>query len=85
MPPAKCVTIATPGVYQIRVQGALDTSWSDRMRGVNVQVLDLPDGAFVSVLTGHFVDQAALSGVLNTLYDLGFPLLELVRLEAPPQ
>jgi hypothetical protein len=84
MPPAKCVTIATPGVYQIRVQGALDASWSDRMRGVNIQVLDQPDGASETVLTGHFVDQAALSGVLNTLYDLSFPLLEVVRLEAQP-
>ena len=84
MPPRKCVTVATPGVYQIRVQGELDASWSDRMNGADIRVHDLPDQAAVTVLTGHFGDQAALSGVLNTLYDLGFPLLEVVRLEAQP-
>jgi len=36
------------------------------------------------VLTGRFVDQAALAGVLNTLYDMGFPLLKVERLETRP-
>jgi hypothetical protein len=81
MPPARSVTVATPGVYQIRVQGDLDASWSDRMNGVNIRVLSPPDEAPTTVLTGHFVDQAALAGVLSTLYDMGFPLLEVVRLE----
>jgi hypothetical protein len=82
MPPTRCVTVATPGVYQIRVQGDLEPSWSDRMNGVNIRVLSPPDAPSITVLTGHFVDQAALAGVLSTLYDMGFPLLEVVRLEA---
>ncbi len=28
----------------------------------------------MTVLTGQFQDQAALAGVLNTIYDLGSPL-----------
>ena len=38
----------------------------------------------MTVLTGRFVDQAALAGVLNTLYDLGFPLLKVELIEAQP-
>jgi hypothetical protein len=35
------------------------------------------DGAPVTILTGRVVDQAALLGVLNNAYDLGFPLLSV--------
>jgi hypothetical protein len=30
-----------------------------------------------TILTGRLADQAALTGVLNALHDLGFPLLSL--------
>jgi hypothetical protein len=36
------------------------------------------------VLTGYFIDQTALAGVLNTLYDLSYPLLKVELLEAQP-
>jgi hypothetical protein len=84
MPTRKGLTFDTAGVYQIGVQGCLDESWSDRMNGVDIRVQDLPDEAPVTVLIGHFVDQAALAGVLSTLYDLGFPLLTVELLEAQP-
>jgi hypothetical protein len=35
----------------------------------------------VTVLAGHLADQAALSGVLNTLYDLHLPLLSVENLD----
>jgi hypothetical protein len=84
MPSPKGFTFDTPAVYRIRVQGFLDQSWSDRMNGVDIRVRNLPDKASVTVLTGHFVDQAALAGVINTLYDMGFPLLKVELLEAQP-
>ena len=84
MPTPKGLTFDTPGVYQIGVQGSLDKSWSDRMNGVDIRVQELPDAAPVTLLTGRFVDQAALAGVLSTLYDLGFPLLNVELLEAEP-
>jgi hypothetical protein len=80
----KGLTFDTAAVYQIGVQGYLDKSWSDRMNGVDIRVQDLPDAAPVTLLTGRFVDQAALAGVLSTLYDLGFPLLNVELLEAQP-
>ena len=82
MKPPKGVTFDTAGVYQIGVQGIVDTRWSDRMRGVDVQVHEAPGAAPITLLTGRFVDQAALAGVLGTLYDLGYPLLTVERLEA---
>jgi len=33
----------------------------------------------VTTLRGELIDQAALMGVLNTLYDLGFTLLKVER------
>ena len=84
MPIPKCFTFDTPAVYRIGVQGCLDKSWSDRMNSVDIRVRNRPDGASVSVLTGRFIDQAALAGVLNTLYDLGFPLLKVELLETKP-
>jgi hypothetical protein len=33
----------------------------------------------VTTLRGELIDQAALMGVLNTLYDLGFVLLKVER------
>jgi hypothetical protein len=84
MPGPKGLTFATPGVYQIRVQGVVDSSWSVRMNGVDIQAQALPDQAPVTVLTGRFIDQVELAGVLATLYDQGFPLIEVVRLETQP-
>jgi hypothetical protein len=37
----------------------------------------------VTILVGHLTDQAALSGVLNTLYDLRLPLLSVECLDIP--
>lgn len=69
--------LETPAVYEIRVQGALDSSWFDRLGGVEILVERSPDAAPVTMLAGRFVDQAALAGALNLLYDLGFPLLSV--------
>ena len=37
------------------------------------------DGSPLTTLTGPLVDQAALYGVLNALYSLGFALLSVER------
>jgi len=66
--------------YRICVQGCLDESWSERMGGLEVQ--STLENA-TTTLTGSLPDQAALSGVLNTLYDLQLPVVsvELLRRE----
>jgi len=71
------LTYDSTAIYKIRIQGYLHESWADRMGGVTIRVESRPEGAPVTVLTGQFQDQAALAGVLNTLYDLSLPLLSV--------
>ena len=71
-----------PGIYQITVQGALDPDWSDRLGGMEIMTFRSEDGhTLITVLTGELLDQADLLGTLNFLYDIGFPLLSVKRLD----
>jgi hypothetical protein len=65
----------------IRAAGALDASWSDYLGGLCVRASGR--GSQVSELSGRLLDQAALLGVLVTLYDLGLPLISVACREAP--
>jgi hypothetical protein len=71
-------TFDAPASYVIRVEGALSPDWSERLGGLRVAALD-GGRAPVTELTGELPDQAALLGVLTTLYNLGFPLLAVAR------
>ena len=62
--------------YRIRVQGQLGPEWSAWFGGLNLSWQE-PDQ---TVLVGQVVDQAALHGLLNSIRDLGLPLLEVLRL-----
>lgn len=83
MPINQGLTLDSTVAYVIRVQGFLDGSWSDRLGGVSIEVQGRPHEAPVTVLAGEFPDQAALAGVLGTLYDLGLPLLSVECLGRP--
>ena len=67
-------------VYQIRLQGHLDTQWTDWFGGLTVTLDDNGE----TLLTGLVVDQAALFGLLKKVRDLGMPLLSLNQLEPNP-
>jgi hypothetical protein len=58
-------------VYEIRVEGVLEDSWSMWLGGLEIRPLDSGQ----TVLTGPIRDQAALHGLLNKIRDLGLPLL----------
>lgn len=69
--------------YRIAVAGVVDPEWSDRLGGVRIQ--PQPDNASsdsVTVLEGPIQDQAQLSGILNTLYELHYALLRVEKLES---
>jgi hypothetical protein len=72
-------TLDAPANYRIKIQGCLDDSWSDRFGGMTIRVEREADGSPLTVLTGRLVDQAALFGVLNGVYGLGFALLSMER------
>jgi hypothetical protein len=73
--------LETPATYRIRVQGSLDDSWADRLGGMVITADMVADKLPVTILVGHLIDQAALSGVLNTLYELHLPLLSVENLD----
>jgi hypothetical protein len=77
----KGLKLDTPATYRIRVQGRLDESWADRLGGMAITAETAADKSTVTILVGHLPDQAALSGVLNTLYELHLPLLSVQNLD----
>ncbi|CAB1058816.1 hypothetical protein D1BOALGB6SA_3574 [Olavius sp. associated proteobacterium Delta 1] len=73
--------LETPATYRIRVQGLLDATWSDRLAGMAISRIKTEQKAPVMMLAGHLIDQAALAGVLNALYNLHLPLLSMENLD----
>jgi hypothetical protein len=64
-----------PAIYQIHVQGRLDASLSDRIGGMQITTIRGANGAQETIMVGRLVDQAALCGILNSLYELHLPLI----------
>ena len=73
--------LTRPARYRIRVQGHLGPQWADWFGGLTLSWQEPGQTVFV----GQVVDQAALHGILNTIRDLGLPLLEVLRLESEAQ
>ena len=68
-------TMSGPAIYRIRVRGLLDAGLSNRLEGMRIENLARADGKGESVLEGRILDQAALAGVLNKLYELHLPVM----------
>jgi hypothetical protein len=69
------LTLDAPLECTIRAAGTLDPVWGERLGGLRVRPAGR--GYPVTELRGPLLDQAALFGVLMTLYDLGLPLLSV--------
>jgi hypothetical protein len=74
--------LCQPATYRIKVEGRLDGSWSDCLGGMTITTSSHGDQGVMTTLEGRIRDQAELSGVLNTLYELHLPLLTVTIL--PP-
>ena len=70
-------TMSGPAIYRIRVRGKLDANLADRLEGMHIENLAQSNGKVESVLEGSLLDQAALSGILNKLYDLHLPVMSV--------
>jgi hypothetical protein len=66
-----------PGWYQIRLRGTLAARWAPRFDGMTLTAQ--VDGT--TLIEGPVVDQAALHGLLQTLRDIGLPLLSVTRID----
>jgi hypothetical protein len=71
----------TRATYCIEVEGEVPESWSDRLGGMRITTRQRKDQTTVTTLIGRVRDQAELTGVLNTLYELPLPILSVENLE----
>jgi hypothetical protein len=77
------LTLDAPLECTIRAAGALAPAWAERLGGLQVRATGDGSGNPVVELRGRLLDQAALLGVLTTLFDLGLPLLAVDCRAAP--
>jgi hypothetical protein len=77
----KTIAFDLPGIYQISVRGQIDPTWSDRLEDMTISVVTLESGTRITTLQGELRDQAALTGVLNALYELHLTVLSVLRMD----
>jgi hypothetical protein len=71
-----------PAMYKIKVLGELKGSWSERLQGLQINIERSPGEKPESILIGQIDDQAALSGVLNALYDFNMTIISVQMLKS---
>ena len=69
------LAIHQPAQYRVRVQGAVSESYCDAFGNMTIEEESDAGQQPVTTLTGQYLDQAALMGALNFLYDRRLPLL----------
>jgi hypothetical protein len=81
-PIRKVLLFSEPALYRVAVQGHIlpdAAACLGRMRVISTDCT-VPPG--VTILKGELRDQAELSGILNTLYDMHMPVLQVTVLDA---
>lgn len=70
--------MTSPATYQITVRGRLAKDWVDWFNGALIEHEQVLDGYPSSILTCRVRDQAELLGILNRLYSLSMPLVQVI-------
>lgn len=76
------LTMDGPAIYRIHVQGRLDARLADRLGGMQITELRRSRKGTETILVGRLVDQASLTGILNSLYELHLPVLSAECIDA---
>jgi hypothetical protein len=63
--------------YQIIIEGFIDTSWSEWFGGLHIESSKMENGLTITRLSGILLDQAALRGLMNKIWDLNLVVLSL--------
>ena len=71
-----------PATFRISILGTLDKKWSDYCGGMAIEHTLVLQQYLMTILTGILADQAALIGILNSLYDMGYSILTVECVEA---
>ncbi|MCC7163689.1 MAG: hypothetical protein IT331_14435 [Anaerolineae bacterium] len=78
--PRRRVRADERAMYLIRVVGDVDVRWLDYFSDLSIAVVAIPDNVSISTLCTHNSDQAEIVGILNSLYQYGYPLISLQRI-----
>ena len=71
-------------VYRITVEGKIDPSWSDWLSGMQLVTRKEADDMTVTTLYGALIDQAALRGLMNRLWDLNLIVRSFEQIDPTP-
>ena len=71
----KALKFETPATYRIRVKGHIEDRLSDQLGGMIITRAFTAEKQPLTILVGQLRDQAALSGVLNGIYEMHLPVL----------
>ena len=66
-----------PANYRISVHGGVDEAWFEYYDHMTIKIEAGSMKRPLSTLTGQVIDQSALMGILNHLYDLQLPLISV--------
>jgi hypothetical protein len=69
----------TPATYRICVLGGLESSYAERFWGMTSTPVEAVGEPEQTALLGEVLDQAALVGVINALYNAGYTVLSVER------
>jgi hypothetical protein len=81
-PIRKVLSFSEPVLYRIAVQGHIRMDMAACLGHMRVISTDCTVPPGVTILNGELRDQAELSGILNTLYDMHLPVLQVTVLDA---
>jgi hypothetical protein len=70
--------------YRIIVEGVLDPVWRECLGGLEITEERQPGRPAITRLEGRPTDDAALQGVLDTLFMIGMRLVTVERLPSAP-
>jgi hypothetical protein len=70
------------GTYRIDVLGRIPAEWCDRLEGMAITECPAEAEPPVTSLLGELADQAALAGVLSTLFELHLSVIAVERITA---
>ena len=79
------LTMYATAVYRVHIQGAFDETWLQALNPDWTVQFDDDNTQVTTTITGAMCDQAALIGLLSSLYNAGLPLLAVECLMEPKQ
>ena len=74
------VPMDMPATYRICIKGVLESGLAERFWGMSSGPIERIDEPEQTALVGEVADQAALVGVINTLYNSGHTVVSVERI-----